>query len=216
MLPETFFDKLKEEITPHFEETGCHEIEHTERVYRLCLTIAKTEKVDLDILKAAALLHDIARKKQEEMKDAICHAEEGAKMAKEILAKTEFPKEKMEAVSYAISVHRYSAKIKPNTKEAEILQDADRLDSLGAGGIARCFAYNGKRNNSIHNPKIPPKEEYEKDKENSTAINHFYEKLLKIKPETFNTTKGKELAQERHAFIEDFVERFIKEWDGEE
>lgn len=216
MLSEQFFDELKEEIMPYFEETGGHEIEHTERVYRLCLAIAKTEKIDLDTLRAAALLHDIARKKQEEMKDTICHAEEGAKIAKEILAKTDFPKEKIDAVCYAISVHRYSTKIKPQTIEAEILQDADRLDSLGAGGIARCFAYNGKRNNPIHNPKIRPKEEYEKDKENSTAINHFYEKLLKIKPETFNTKKGKEMAQERHAFIKTFVERFLKEWSGEE
>ena len=85
MLPNEFFDNLKEEIMPYFEETGGHEIEHTEKVYRLCLTIAETEKIDLDILKAAALLHDVARKKQEEMHDTICHAIEGGKIAKEIV-----------------------------------------------------------------------------------------------------------------------------------
>jgi uncharacterized protein len=214
MLPETFFEKLKEEIIPYFEETGGHEIEHTERVYRLCLTIAKTEKIDLDILRAAALLHDVARKKQEEMNNTICHAEEGAKLAKEILAKTEFPIEKIDAVSYAISVHRYSAKIKPAKKEAEILQDADRLDSLGASIIARCFHFNGKRNIKVYDPNIKPNEEH-KDKQ-STALNFFYEKILKLKPETFNTEIGKKIAEKRYKFVQEFLERFIKEWEGEE
>jgi uncharacterized protein len=216
MLNEDFFNKLKEQVQQYFEPTGGHEIEHTERVYRLALTIAKTEKnVDLDILRASALLHDIARKKQEEMNDTICHATEGGKMARELLIKTEFPKEKIGAVSYAIESHRYSKGIKPTTIEAEILQDADRLEALGAVAISRIFAYNGKRNVKVHDPKIHPKEKYE-DSQNTTAINHFYEKILKIKPETFNTKKGRELAKERYEFIKEFLDRFVKEWEGKE
>jgi len=216
MLNKEFFNKLIERIQPYFEETGGHEFEHTERVYRLCQTIAETEKdVDLDILKISALLHDIARKKQEEMNDTICHAIEGGKMAREILTKTEFPIEKVDAVAYAIEVHRYSRKIKPTTKEAEILQDADRLEALGAVAISRIFTYNGKRNIKIYDPKISPKEQYNGE-QNTTAINHFYEKILKIKPETFNTPKGKELAKERYDFIVSFLDRFLKEWDGKE
>jgi uncharacterized protein len=216
MLKEEFFDNLKEQIREYFEETGGHEIEHTERVYRLSLTIAKTEDVDLDILRASALLHDIARKKQEEMNDKICHAEEGAKMAKDILEKTEFPKNKIEQVWYAIKSHRYSGGIKPNTNEAEILQDADRLDAMGAVAISRVFAYNGKRNRKVYDPKIPPKKDYEKDTPNSTALNHFYEKLFKIKPELFNTKKAQELAREKYKFMTEFVARFIEEWQGKE
>ncbi|VVB80499.1 Ribonuclease Y [uncultured archaeon] len=214
MLSEEFFEKLKQSILPHFEETGGHEIEHTERVYRLCLTIAKTEKIDLDIIRAAALLHDIARKKQEEMNNTICHADEGAKMARELLTEVEFPKEKIDEVSYAIKVHRYSTKIKPDTKEAQILQDADRLDSLGATIIARCFAFNGKRNIRTYDPLIPPNKDH-KDKQ-TTAVNFFYEKILKLKPETFNTKKGIEIAKLRYDFVQEFLERFIKEWKGEE
>ncbi len=215
MLPEQFFEKLKVDILQYFEETGGHEIDHTERVYRLCLTISQTEKnVDLDILRAAAILHDIARKKQEELNDTICHAKEGAKMAKEILSKTEFPKEKINAVSDSIEAHRYSKGIKPTTIEAQILQDADRLEALGAITISRIFSYNGKRNIKVYDPKIFSKKDYV-DEQNSTAINHFYEKILKITPETFKTEKARELAKSRYSFVKEFLERFIKEWNGE-
>jgi uncharacterized protein len=215
MLNEEFFEELKEKISHNFEEVGGHELDHTERVYRLCLTIAKTEKVDLDILRAAALFHDIARMKQEEMKDTICHEEEGAKMAKEILSKTVFPQEKIDETAYAIKVHRHSRGIKPTTTEAEILQDADRLDSLGAIIIGRMFYYNGKRNIKMYDPNIPPRKHHE-EKGKVTAINFFYEKILKLTPETFNTKKGKEMAKERYEFAKEFLERFIKEWEGKE
>lgn len=217
MLPQKFFDDLKEQILPHFEETGGHEFEHSERVYKLAIHIAQTEKkVDLEILKAAAILHDIARKKQEELNDAICHAKEGGKMAKEILEKTKFPKEKIAGVSYAIEAHRYSKNLKPTTKEAEILQDADRLEALGAIAIARIFSYNGKRNIKIHDPTILPKEEYGVNQLNTTAINHFYEKIFKIKPENFNTETGKKMAEERYDFTKRYIEKFINEWEGKE
>jgi uncharacterized protein len=216
MLDQKFFDDLKEKILHYFEETGGHEFEHTERVYKLAIHIAQTEKADLDILRAAALLHDIARKKQEDMNDTICHAKEGGKMAKEILEKSSFPKEKIDAVSYAIEAHRYSKNIKPETTEAAIIQDGDRLEALGSIAIARIFSYNGKRNIKIHDPKVLPKEEYGVDQINSTAINHFHEKIFKIKPETFNTKTGKEMARDRYEFTKEYVDRFMKEWEGKE
>lgn len=215
MLDEIFFDNLKGQIQRYFEPTGGHEIEHTERVYRLSLTIAETEGGDSDILRASALLHDIARMKQEEMNNTICHATEGAKMSRELLAQTEFPQYKIDSVAYAIEAHRYSKGIKPTTLEAMILQDADRLEALGAVAISRIFAYNGKRNIKVHDPTIRPNEVYQ-DCANTTAINHFYEKILKIKPETFNTAKGREIAQERYEYIKGFLERFLKEWEGKE
>lgn len=215
MLNEEFFEKLKERIQPYYEIAGGHEIDHTERVYRLCLTIAETEKVDLDVLRAAALLHDIARKKQEEMKNTICHAKEGAKIAKEILLETDFPKEKVDDVVYAIEVHRYSHQIKPKTKEAEILQDADRLESLGAIIIGRIFSYNGKMKVKMYDPEIKPREKYNGD-ELSTAINFFHEKIFNLKPESFNTKKGREMAVGRYNFVKEYLERFIREWEGKE
>lgn len=214
MVSETFFEQLKEKIQPYFENAGGHEFDHTQRVYNLSLQIAKNEEIDLDILKASALLHDIARKKQDEVKDQICHAEEGAKMAKEILERMGFPKEKIPSVCSAIETHRFSKKLNPKTKEAEILQDADRLDALGALAIGRIFSYGGKNKRLMHNPNCIIKE-YVHNHESETSIAHIYEKILKIKPEAFFTKKAQEIAKERYKFVGDFLGRFLKEWDGE-
>jgi len=212
-MEETFFKELKEKIIPYFDKVGGHEIHHTERVYNLAVTIAKDESVDLDIIRAAALLHDIARLKESE-KEVECHAEEGSKMAEEILKKTMFPKEKIKDVVYAIKVHRSSHKINPKTKEAAVLQDADRLDCLGAIIIGRVFSFDGQHGIPIYDPKIPPKEKYVPYGD-SSGINHFYEKVFKLRPETFHTKLAKELAKKRYKFSKEFVEEFIKEWNGE-
>jgi uncharacterized protein len=95
---------------------------------------------------------------------------------------------------------------------AKILQDADRLDIIGAIGIARVFARSGWENMPIHDPSIPPKEKY--DGKSRTSVNHIYEKILKVK-DTFNTNIAKEIAEGRHRFVEQFLERFLKEWKGE-
>ncbi len=208
-----FYEELKKNIQFYFEEVGGHEFNHTQRVYNLSLQIAKEEKADLDIIKSSALLHDIARKKQDECGDKICHAEEGARMAKEILEKTDFPQDKISSVCSAIETHRFSKKLKPKTKEAEILQDADRLDALGAIAIGRIFSYSGKNNRSMHNPLIKP-QEYKHNTKSETSINHIYEKILKLKPETFYTKKAREIARERYNFVKQFVDRFINEWGG--
>ena len=212
-MDEKFIEKLKERIRPFFEIVGGHEFEHSERVFNSSVHIGKEEKADLDILGAASLLHDIARGKEDrkEIKD---HAAEGAKMAKEILTEMNFPKDKIENVCYAIKVHRSSNNIKPETKEAAILQDADRLECLGAMIVARVFAFDGKNNIPIHNPKIPPKDKHI-PYQDASGINHFYEKVFKLKPETFNTKKAKEMAKHRYEFCKQFIEEFLKEWNGE-
>lgn len=175
------------------------------------MSIVKDEKADIQIVDAAAWLHDIARH-AEDSGEIECHAEEGAKMAKEILEKIDFPKEKIPTVVHAIAVHRFSKQKKAETKEAQILQDADRLDALGAICIARIFMYNGHRGLPIYEPGRKPDEHYHGQETN--AINHFYEKILKIKPENFHTKKAREMAKERYDFIVEFLNRFKAEWEG--
>lgn len=210
-MKNNFFTELKKKIKPYFEKHGGHDFTHTERVYRNAIKISKEENVDLDVVKAAALLHDIARNMEDTGKIK-CHAEEGAKIAKKILKEINFPKEKVEKVVHAIKVHRYSKNKKAEIKEGKIIQDADRLDALGAICIARVFRYGAKEGRPIYDPKIPPKQKYEDNAE--TSINHFYEKIFKIKPETFKTKKAKSIAKKRYNFVKNFVYQFIKEWKG--
>ena len=212
-MDDDFFNKLREKIQPFFIKGGSHAFDHTERVYSLALKLANNKKVDLDVIKAAALLHDISRLK-EENKEIECHAEHGSKMARDILNELMFPKDKIEEVVYAIKVHRHSKRIKAETKEAEILQDADRLDALGAITIARMFSTGGELNHPIYNPKIPINDN--SSNFYTSTIHGFYTKILKITPETFNTKEAKEIAKGRYEFVEKFLEEFFKEWKGED
>ena len=201
----------KEIIKQLYEDLGGHGFNHVERVHKLSMKIAEKEKnIDLQVIDAAAWLHDIARTK-ESRGECICHAEEGTKMAESFLKKINFPEEKIPKVKYAISVHRYSKNMKAETKEAEILQDADRLDALGAICIARVFMYNGHRGLPLYEPDKKPDKVYHG--QDSNAINHFYEKILKIKPSTFHTKFAQKIAKERYKFLEEFLERFKKEWN---
>jgi uncharacterized protein len=206
-------NQLKEKIKPYFTDVS-HGFDHTERVYSLAVRIAREENADLEIVQAAALLHDIARP-QEDPDKGVCHAEESAKIAPEVLKEINFPEEKIGEVVHAIQVHRYSKNLKAETKEAKILQDADRLDALGAIAVARVFTRGGQRNIPMYDPEIKAHEEYTVKTMAKTAMNHFYEKILKIKPETFKTQLAKEIAKERYAYVEDFIDRFKKEWNGE-
>lgn len=126
-----------------------------------------------------------------------------------------FPPEKIPAVTYAIRVHRYGKGIIPNTIEAAILQDADRLDALGAICIARVFSYGAKKGRLMYNPDVSPQDDGYDGTISATSINHFHEKILKITPASFKTERAQEIAQGRYQTIVDFVERFKKEWNGE-
>ncbi len=213
MIKKSFFKELREKIQSNFEEGGSHAFDHTERVYNLSLKLSKNKKVDLDVIKASALLHDVARLK-EDNNEIECHAEHGSKMAEEILKEMNFPEEKIKQVIYSIKVHRHSKKIEAETKEAEILQDADRLDALGAITIARMFSTGGKINRPLYKPDIPFGKVH-KGYHSESTIHSFHAKILKITPETFNTKEAKEIAKERYQFVEEFLHQFLKEWNGE-
>ena len=203
---------IKEKVKPYYKDLGGHGFDHIERVYNLALTLAKNENdVDLDVIKLSCLLHDVARLK-EDNKECLDHSEEGAKMAQKMLEEEDFPQDKIDHVKECIITHRYSKNRKPKTKEAKILQDADNLEALGAICIARVFVYNGFHRLPIYDPNIEPDKEYYGQE--TTAINHFYEKILKIKPETFHTTLAKKIAKERYNFIVTFLEQFKAEREG--
>lgn len=212
MASESLFEKLREVVSEYYSHSH-HDRSHVERVYKLALRIAREvgEPVDLDVLKAAALLHDVARAMEDEglVED---HAKEGAAIARTVLTRLGFPPEKIDKVCECIETHRFRKGVKPVSIEAKILQDADRLDMLGAVGIARAFARGGWANTPLHDPSKPPKREY--DGRSETVVNHFYEKILKIK-DTLNTEPARRIAEERHRFVEEFLERFLREWDGE-
>ncbi|KHO53812.1 MAG: Metal dependent phosphohydrolase [archaeon GW2011_AR13] len=159
------------------------------------------------------MLHDIARLK-EDNNEIECHAEHGGKMAKEILEQMNFPKDKIKEIVHCIEVHRHSKGLIAKSKEAKIIQDADRLDALGAITIGRMFSTGGKINRPLYNPEIPFGKIYKGYYSDST-IHGFYAKILKITPNTFNTKSAKKLAKGRYKFVEKFLDQFFKEWKCE-
>jgi uncharacterized protein len=204
------FEKIKKRAESFFRLSH-HDRFHTERVYNLAVRIAEEENADLDVVKAAALLHDIARALEDEGK-IDDHASEGAKKARDVLEDVNFPEERIPEVLYCIEVHRFRKGMEAGSLEAKILQDADRLDIIGAIGIARIFTRGGWVNQPIHDPAIPPKAKY--DGRSLTSVNHIYEKILKVK-DTLNTNTAKKIAEERHRFVEQFLERLLNEWKAE-
>jgi uncharacterized protein len=195
-------------------ESG-HDWFHIERVYKNALLIAKNENCNPLIVELGALLHDIADSKFHDGDETI-----GPKTARNFLESENVSEVIIEQVVFIIENISFKGgnfeKLTP-TIELEIVQDADRLDAIGAIGIARTFNYGGFKNRQIHNPEIHPnlnltKEEYKNS--NSPTINHFYEKLLLLK-DKMNTNAGKKIAQERHEFMETFLDQFYDEWNGE-
>jgi len=193
---------------------GGHDWFHTERVYKNALLIAKTEPVDTLVVALGALLHDIADSKFNNGDETI-----GPKIAREFLFKLNVDSTIIEHVVNIIeniSFKGGNEKQSFHSPELDVIQDADRLDAIGAIGIARCFNYGGFKNRPIFDPNILPKMDMTKEEyKASTAptINHFYEKLLLLK-DRMNTNTGKRIAQERHKFMEQFLDRFYSEWDG--
>lgn len=201
--------QIEKEARKYFDEKGAHDMTHTKRVLKVALEIAKYERdVDLIVLKAACLLHDIARKKEDKEKFE-CHAKEGAKIAEKILKRLNFPKEKIKGVVHAIRCHRKSKGIKAETIEAKILQDADKIDIFGAIGIGRTFSQHSK-NMVIHSDysrKLSSFEDY-----NTDSILEMLRSLLLVKKNKFNTKGGWEIVQERLNFLNLFIRQFEKEW----
>jgi uncharacterized protein len=205
-MKKEFFEKLRKIAKKHSKQGDSHGFDHVMRVYNMAVRIGIKEKADLDVIRTAALLHDIAREKQR--KTHKCHAEEGAKMAKKILEKTNFPKEKIVNVIHSIKVHRFTSKLKVKTKEAQILKEADRLELLGAIGIIRTSEFGFSRKREFYNLKDP------EGKEKETTISAITTRCLSIKPNTFKTKLAKKIAKKRYKFMEEFVKQIKNEWKG--
>jgi uncharacterized protein len=203
---------VKNQLT-HAE--GGHDWFHIERVYKNALLIAEEEECDLTVVKLAALLHDIADSKFHGGDESV-----GPKTARTFLESQNVSEAIIShviAIIENISFKGGNFEKDFHSKELEIVQDADRLDAIGAIGIARTFNYGGFKNRPLYNPNIQPnlnmsKEEYKNS--DSPTLNHFYEKLLLLK-DKMNTETGKKIAQKRHDFMVTFLSQFYSEWDGE-
>lgn len=193
---------------------GGHDWFHIERVYKNTLLIAKDEDVDDLVVALGALLHDIADSKFHNGDESV-----GPKVASDFLKSQDVDEDVIAHVVQIIKNISFKGGRVERTfssKELDVVQDADRLDALGAIGVARTFNYGGFKNRAIYNPSIAPNLEMTKEEyKASTAptINHFYEKLLLLK-DKMNTETGKQLAQQRHEFMELYLEQFYKEWEG--
>lgn len=194
---------------------GGHDWFHTERVYKNVLLIANSEPVNSFVVALAALLHDIADSKFNNGDETL-----GPKIAREFLLKTNVDNEVIEHVSQIIEhmsfKNSFDLETSFTSEEMKVVQDADRLDAIGAIGIARCFNYGGFKNRPIYNPDIQPnlnmtKTEYKSSE--APTLNHFYEKLLLLKDQ-MHTKTGKRIAEKRHAFMQNYLRQFYAECAG--
>lgn len=223
---EAKYQKIEKTVA---RELSCsaHAMEHVMRVYNLCLHLAKHElNVDLDVLKTAALLHDIARVKEfNDKTGSIDHSALGPEMAEKILGTLGYSKEKIAHVKHCIAAHRFRGKVKPQTKEAKILFDADKLDVLGAIGVARSFMIAGQYGQKIYSDISI--QEYLKDNVVGEKADGRVRDISKHTPdlefelkfkhvlERLYTQKAREIAKERVQFMENFFEKLKREIKGE-
>ncbi|MGB5156063.1 HD domain-containing protein [Desulfobacterium sp. N47] len=189
-----------------------HDWEHTLRVCSLCERIGPVEKADMEVLIAAALLHDIGRAEQDASFGAVCHAEKGAQMAEPIIKELFLSQARKENIIHCIRSHRFRGKCMPETAEAKVLFDADKIDAIGAVGVARAFLFAGEVGAKLHNPDIKVEDTKPYTRED-TGYREYKVKLYRIR-ERILTCEGKKFAEERHAFMEEFFKRFTEEYDG--
>ena len=212
MYKTLMIEKTKEFVKNKlYGEGSGHDWFHIERVYNLAKYIAQKENANFFIVEMTALLHDIDDWKFSKSNDS------NTTVTEKFLKSIEVDEESFKTIIKIIQTISYKGGIVDSTQhtlEGKIVQDADRLDAIGAIGIARTFAYGGHKNRPIYDPSIKPMDFKDlnevKNAENHT-INHFYEKLLKLK-DLMNTDTAKEIAEKRHKFMEDFLEEFYSEW----
>ena len=203
-------DFVKEKL---YGEGSGHDWFHIERVYKLSKYIGEKENADLFVVEMTALLHDIDDWKFSKGNDT------NTTVTENFLKSIEIDEKSLEEIIKIIKTMSYKGGVVDSTQhtiEGKIVQDADRLDAIGAIGIARTFAYGGSKNRQMYDPAIKPMDftslEEVKNAENHT-INHFYEKLLKLK-DLMNTETAKKIAEKRHKFMEEFLEEFYSEWNN--
>lgn len=193
---------------------GGHDWFHIERVYKNALLIAKEEDCDIAVVQLGSLLHDIADSKFHDGDEIV-----GPKTARTFLESQNVDEATIEHVIHIIeNISFKGGNFQKNfsSMELEIVQDADRLDAIGAIGIARCFNYGGFKNRALYNPEIPAKLNMDKEEykiADSPTLNHFYEKLLLLK-DKMNTPTGKKIAEVRHEYMQGFLSQFYAEWEG--
>lgn len=219
------FQSVAREMETHLgdDSTG-HDMHHLWRVCRLGVRIAEAEGADVDVVGAAALTHDLHRVRG--ANDEFVHPEETLPEVTDILRDAGFPEDKLDETLHCVAVHEeYDFEAAPDeaeTLEAEIVQDADNLDAIGAVGVARAFAFGGVHGNLLWDPEreLPDGDDHY-DKSGSddhdgpgSTLHHFHSKLLRLR-DAMNTETGRELAEPRHEFLEDYLERFEAEWMGD-
>jgi uncharacterized protein len=210
--------KIEEEAKKYFVgASGCHDWTHVSRVRNLAVHIGKKEKADLFVLEVAAYLHDVGRKEEMRSKGKFCHAEKGTEISREILKKYEIGPRQMENIIHCVKTHRYRKNDIPETIEAKIIYDADKLDSIGAVGIARDFLFAGSAAAGVlytgNEKKLAMDgNDYSYGKED-TAVLEYYKKLQFIHKKVL-TREGKKIAKERQKYMKEFFVRFEKEIKG--
>lgn len=210
---ETLLENVRKIAKSYFDGArGSHDWEHTLRVFRLCRRLGSKEGVDMDVLLVAAYLHDIGRGFQDASNGAVCHAQKGVEIAIPIVSALLLTEKQKENIVHCVRSHRFRGNYAPQTIEAKVLFDADKLDAVGAVGIARAFLFAGEVGARLHSPKINVEEAapYSKD---DTGYREYRVKLSKIRDRIL-TKSGRKLADERHDFMEQFFKRFIKEYEG--
>ncbi|WP_227134190.1 HD domain-containing protein [Halorubellus salinus] len=220
---------VRDRARSYFEGVSpCHDFEHVRRVVATAKRLAdETESgahgpqrdVDRDVLVAAAWLHDVGRAK-ESRGEIACHAEWGASEARRVLRDlargdddvSDVDDAFLDAVAHCVHAHRFSNDVEPETLEAELLSDADNLDATGAVGVARVFAYAGEHERTLYDPDLPPSED--DTDAGATSFNHFHKKILRLDDRMY-TAAGGALAEDRHAYVESFLDRFEREARGD-
>lgn len=189
-----------------------HDFFHSMRVYRTAMKIAQAEHADMEVVALAALLHDVDDRKLSPM------TAEKKENAARFMRSQNVPESEIRQVCQIIDEVSFKGtdSVRPSTPEGKCVQDADRLDALGAIGIARTFAYGGSHHRAIYDPELPPRTAMNQTQyysSNSTSLNHFYEKLFLLE-DMMNTETGKAIARKRTQYMQEFVDEFLHEWDG--
>jgi len=212
--PDTLVEIVKTQAENIFAEArGSHDWEHTLRVFRLCEHIGRVEGADMSVLLIAACLHDVGRCHQDRARGEICHAEKGVELAQPIVGTLPLSEKRGRNILHCIRSHRFRKPPAPETTEAKVLFDADKLDAIGAVGVARAYLFAGELGARLHNPDVDVKDTRSYTRED-TGFREFEVKLSKIKDRML-TREGTRIASGRHAFMSEFFDRFQAEHRGD-